>query len=78
MNLKKLNWPIISLVASLVLISTFLFYWYELRPAQIRKQCNEWKKTNQYDIASQHMYGEWMPVSKSEYIQCLRNHNVKE
>lgn len=39
MNWIKENWFKVAIIIVLVFASTFLFYWHEWRPREIRKEC---------------------------------------
>ncbi len=60
------------ILAILCLILIFGFYWYELRPAQIRKECVE----TGFKVVKDKEF--WSDTYKIIYDICLSNHGLKK
>lgn len=45
-----------------------LFYWFEYRPSEIRKQCS-WKEFKP---------GEWREAYDKEYVKCLQQNGLQK
>jgi hypothetical protein len=47
------------MILVILLVIAGLFYWYEIRPAQIRKDCYQWAiKLSNYDFSNELMMQE--------------------
>lgn len=66
MNNKVFLWLILVMFLALA----FLFYWFELRPSQIRSECDQiaWNKAKESNTTKAY---DW------KYTQCLHNKGLK-
>ena len=85
MKLLKENWFKAIIIFMVVLIVTGLFYWYEWRPSEIRKNCNGQVLNKIHDTYKNHpntMEGfvlEQKTIDddyESLYKQCLRENGL--
>jgi hypothetical protein len=69
-----------GLIIILVLfVLGFLFYWYELRPTNIVKKCNQWVESSQWDSSARKMGDKyWRAPRNSEIEMCLGEHGIKK
>lgn len=79
------NWFKLGVLTALILIiafSGFLFYWFEIRPNQIRKYCYNdtirfYQKLSSDGVISSTAYPEDM-VKSPQYKECLIEKGLKE
>lgn len=69
---------IISILVVIILMSGFLFYWYEYRPTAIRKNCNKLAIQE-----AQHRYNPegryYFPEDYEHYYkECLRSKGIEK
>lgn len=59
------------LIVSVITVGLFLFYWFQLRPTQIRSECDQiaWYRTKEIDGDTE--YYDW------KYTQCLHSKGLK-
>lgn len=56
---------------ALVAVGIGLFYWYEWRPAEIKKGC-AWVRAKNDEVSPEY----WRTARDSEYKSCLREHGL--
>jgi hypothetical protein len=84
MKEKLLSTFEVSLIVILIVIGGGLFYWYEYRPAKIRRECSETvneaiKEAYKKDIKENIRVGGGIErVHEFIFKQCLREHGLKE
>ncbi len=64
-NFIKDNWWKISILVILIITIGGWFYWYGLRPAQIKHDCS-WVKKHA---------GEWAEITQEKYDECCKIQN---
>lgn len=76
--MKKIKeyWLIILLVLSIFVV---LFYWYELRPNYIMKNCSQWKESSKWDSAATKLGDKyWISPSDLDIERCLKEHGLNK
>ena len=74
--MKKIKeyWIIILLILFVV---GGLFYWYELRPTKILKECSKWKELSFYDAGATKLGDNWWRKPYDYEIKsCLQEHGL--
>lgn len=66
-KIKKYWWIII-----IILISGFAFYWYEMRPSNIRMQCSSYLSNGILGL------GKSIVEKERNYENCLRQHGLEK
>jgi len=67
-SLEVLKVPLIILIASVILISGGLFYWYEYRPSLVREACSEFAEKES---------GRDLFVYEIIYRHCMRKNGLE-
>jgi len=70
----------IAVLAILILISSF--YWFQLRPIQIRKECNKYASSGQIEDKSKSLsldqYQSIQIIYNNFYAKCLREKGLEK
>lgn len=75
------NRLLIVVVAVFIIIIGFLFYWYEYRPQQIRKECNTqayYDAGKTLGITEELNESQWQDRKEKLYKDCLRYNGLTE
>jgi hypothetical protein len=65
----KENWFKIAIIVIILIVIGGIFYWFQLRPAQIRKECTE----NSYIDKKNQKY-----FLETSYSECLKKHGLEK
>ena len=69
------KYTIIGLFGLTIVIGGVLFWWYEIRPVQIKKECSWVEQTRQVGGREE---TRWVQAHDRQYQRCLRNRGILE
>jgi len=74
----KENWFKLSVIVIILALSGGAFYWFQLRPSEIKKECSWTKKINSATPAQSAITEEDVKNSQLEYKKCLIKGSASE
>jgi hypothetical protein len=73
---KLQKWFLIVAVWVIILVSTFVFYWFHIRPAKIMQACSQQASKVCSQIRSD--LTSVLEVNRAVYSDCLRRNGLRE